>query len=68
MIKKTDIEMERAALIKTSRQLIRLKHALAADKEINDKLPDRLIQFDKSLQEGVLLELPIPDEVEDVES
>jgi hypothetical protein len=54
MIKKSEIEMERAKIIKTSRTLIRLKHSLEADKELNDFLPDRLTEFDQSLQNGTL--------------
>ncbi len=57
MHKKTEIELERAAIIKISRAIIRLKHSIAADKEINDTLPDRLQEFDKSLQSGQLLGL-----------
>lgn len=61
MIKKSEIEMERARTIKITRSLIRLKHSLAADKEINDILPDRLIEFEKAVQDGELLTLPVPE-------
>lgn len=54
MIKKSPIEMERAKIIKATRTLVRLKHSLAADEEINDILPDRLEEFEKSLQLGEL--------------
>jgi hypothetical protein len=57
MNKKSDIELERAKILKVTRALIRLKHSLQADVELNDVLPDTLIQFDKALQNGELLEL-----------
>ena len=61
MLKKSQTEMERAKAIKITRTLIRLKHSLAADEEINEVLPDRLLQFDAALQSGELLELPVPE-------
>ena len=59
MIQKSDIEMERARTIKITRALVRLKHSLAADTEINAILPTTLIEFDKALQSGELLQLAI---------
>lgn len=59
MIQKSDIEMERARTIKITRALVRLKHSLAADTEINTILPTTLIEFDKALQSGELLQLAI---------
>lgn len=58
MHKKTDIEMQRLRLAKISRSLLRLKHSLNADVEINDTLPDLLVDFDKGLQSGELRTLP----------
>lgn len=60
MIQKSDIEMERARTIKITRALVRLKHSLAADTEINDILPTTLIEFDKAIQAGELLQLELP--------
>jgi len=57
MIKKSEIEMEKQRTAKIIRFLIRLKHSLAADEEINAVLPDTLIEFDKSLQAGTLRQL-----------
>lgn len=54
MQKKTDIEMERERIIKVNRALIRLKHSLKADEEINATLPDTLLEFDAALQQGEL--------------
>lgn len=60
MQKKTEIELEQAKIIKVTRTLIRLKHSLAADIEINDVLPDRLMDFQDSLQGGELKEIGDP--------
>jgi hypothetical protein len=49
--------MERAKITKASRSLIRLKHSLAADEEINAILPDTLEEFDEALARGELREL-----------
>lgn len=49
MRKKKPEEMQRARVVKTARALIRLKHSLAADEEINSVLPDTLEEFDKAL-------------------
>jgi hypothetical protein len=57
MMKKSEIEMERARAAKIARALIRLKHSLAADEEINAVLPDTLMEFDKSIQSGELKQL-----------
>lgn len=67
MNKKSEIELERQLLMKTSRALIRLKHSLEADREINEVLPEQIMKFEKAAQQGELLTLPIP-EVKDVTS
>lgn len=57
MKKKSRAELERAKITKAARTLIRLKHSLAADEEINDVLPDTLDEFDNALARGELKEL-----------
>lgn len=57
MRKKTPAEMEKAKIAKAARTLIRLKHSLAADEEINEVLPDTLSEFDDALNKGDLLQL-----------
>lgn len=57
MYKKSPAELERAKIIKATRTLVRLKHSLKADEEINSLLPDRLAEFDAALQQGSLLTL-----------
>ena len=49
--------MERAKVTKAARTLIRLKHSLAADEEINAVLPDKLEEFDEALARNELKEL-----------
>jgi hypothetical protein len=49
--------MERLKVAKITRSLIRLKHSLSADEEINDILPDTLMEFDSSLQTGELKQI-----------
>jgi len=49
--------MERQKVTKATRTLIRLKHSLAADEEINNILPDTLDEFDDAIANGKLLEL-----------
>jgi len=44
--------MKRAKIAKTARTLIRLKHSLAADEELNDVLPATLEEFDEALARG----------------
>jgi hypothetical protein len=57
MARRTDIEMARARTAKITRSLIRLKHSLAADSELNDVLWDTLDKFDAALQSGQLLQM-----------
>ena len=54
MIQKTDIEQAKANLAKTVRAAIRLRHSLAADAEINERLPEAELAFDRSVQQGEL--------------
>lgn len=57
MKKKTQAELKKAQLTKAARTIIRLKHSLAADEEINAVLPDTLEEFDDALARGELKEL-----------
>lgn len=52
MARRTEIEQQRLAVAKSVRSAIRLKHALAADAEVNDVLPDVLDQFDRAIAAG----------------
>lgn len=60
MRKKSETEMERARVIKVQRALIRLKHSLAADEELNEVLPDTLSEFDKAIASGHLKQIESP--------
>lgn len=57
MRKKTKAEMEKAGITKAERTLIRLKHSLKADEEVNDILPGTLAEFDTALMSGELKKL-----------
>lgn len=57
MKKKTTAELKKSQLTKATRTLIRLKHSLAADEEINTVIPDTLAEFDDALARGELKEL-----------
>jgi len=59
MPKKSPIEFEREKTAKILRTLIRLKHSLAADEEINNVLPDTLAEFDSATQAGELKSLQL---------
>ena len=59
MIQKTDLEQQKAAALKALRAGIRLKHSLAADAEINDRLPAMEKEIDNALAEGRPLELTV---------
>lgn len=49
---KNEIDLARAAIAKATRAEIRLKHSLLADEEINSVLAERLMEFDRALQDG----------------
>lgn len=57
MRKKTTAEVQKAKITKATRTLIRLKHSLAADEEINAVLPDTLEEFDAAYANGELKQL-----------
>lgn len=54
MRKKTEAELRRAGIIKTTRTLVRLKHSLRVDEELNELLPETLREFDEALARGEL--------------
>jgi|GEM_PF-3446357 len=51
---KDDIAMRKAALLKAARSMVRLRHSLAADAELNEVLPQVENAFNKSVQDGQL--------------
>jgi hypothetical protein len=48
----SEAEIERRKLAKAVRTAIRLKHSLAADREIAERLPEILEEFDRALTAG----------------
>lgn len=51
--------MTRGRVSKTLRTLVRLKHSLAADEELNRVLPETLHEFDAALTRGELQDLGV---------
>jgi hypothetical protein len=54
MKRKTEAELQRHKISKATRTLVRLKHSLAADEELNTVLPETLEMFDTALANGEL--------------
>jgi hypothetical protein len=54
---KDKVELELAAVLKTARTSIRLKHGLAADAEINEKLPEIEVAYLAAVQKGKAFKL-----------
>lgn len=54
MARRGKIEQELANRVKIARALTRLKHAIAADNELNEKLDDAKKRFFKKVQQGKL--------------
>jgi len=52
--------MNRAALVKTARTLVNLRHRLAADRELNDLLPRTVAEFDAAVAGGELRSVEEP--------
>lgn len=52
--KLTESELERKKIVKIKRTMIRLKHSLRADEEINSVLPKTVGEFDAALERGEL--------------
>lgn len=57
MRRTTELERQRTAMLKAARSAIRLKHSLAADAEIAEKLPDLEERIDAALANGEPFEL-----------
>ena len=54
MNQKDDIELRRAALLKAARSAVRLRHSLAADAELNERLPELERAFNTAVSNGDL--------------
>lgn len=57
MRRTTDLQVQKAAMLKAARSAIRLKHSLHADAEIAAALPDLEERIDTALAEGQPFEL-----------
>jgi len=51
---KDDIALQRAAVLKAARSMVRLRHSIAADEELNELLPAIEREFDSAVQRGLL--------------
>jgi hypothetical protein len=60
MPRRDKVDQARAEMLKTVRTAIRLKHSLAADRELNDVLPEAERKFNAAVMKG---ELPGPLDV-----
>lgn len=67
MRRTTEIERQKAAILKTARSAIRLRHSLAADAEIARRLPELEEDMDLALAQGESFDFD-PREVYAVES
>jgi len=55
----TELEVQKAAILKAARTAIRLKHSLAADAELADKLPKLEDRINRALAAGQPLEITL---------
>lgn len=62
----TEHEITKAAMLKALRAGIRLKHQLAADREIAQKLPELESQINQALTAGRPLELQLGQVLDEV--
>lgn len=55
----TELELEKAAMLKAVRTAVRLKHALAADRELNEVLPKIENAINLAIASGEPFELTV---------
>lgn len=60
MTHKAEVDQARADALKTIRAIVRLRHSLEADRELNDVLPRAEAHFDALVQRG---KLPLPADI-----
>lgn len=65
MNQKGELELQKAQILKAVRSNIRLRHSLAADAELNEKLPEIERQVDAAIRAGRVYELDIKSVLED---
>ena len=62
---RTDVEQLRADVLKAVRTAIRLKHSLAADREMNEVLPEVERELEAAIKSGTGYELDVADFLRD---
>lgn len=65
MNQKGELELQKAQILKAVRSNIRLRHSLAADAELNEKLSEIERQVDAAIRAGRVYELDIKSVLED---
>lgn len=63
----TEIEQRRAEILKAVRSVIRLKHSIAADREVNGVLPQIELELDAAIKTGKIYELEVADFIREVQ-
>lgn len=58
-MQKTELELRKSQLLKAVRVMVRLKHSMAADEELNELLPRIEAQFEKAINSGKPFELAV---------
>ena len=58
---KSEIELELQIAEKIARSIVRLKHSINADRELNEILPKITERFNAGLESGELRVLEVPD-------
>ena len=53
-VHRVEADQARANMLKSIRTIIRLKHSLAADNELNDILPEAELRFNAAINRGKL--------------
>lgn len=67
MAQKSELDLRRAQLLKAVRTMVRLKHAMAADEELNRVLPRIEEQFEKAIRTGKPFELAVHELLAEVD-
>lgn len=57
----TDIELTKQQVLKAVRNAVRLRHSLAADRELNEVLPSVALEFEAAVKSGEVYELDVAD-------
>lgn len=62
-IERTPVEQQKREMVMVLRDAVRLKHRIAADRELNELLPHAELRFDVHIQRG---ELPDATDIDSI--